>query len=852
MWLNQRTSTFALVCVALWNVSAIYADDGRFVRHLHTDSAGEHRYAVFVPAKGASSEPLPIILFLHSASERGSDGEKQTNVGLGPAIRARAETFPFLAVFPQCDDTISSVQDAWGPAATAGQRALAILDEVITIYNVDKNRVYLIGCSMGGYGAWAHAAADPDRWAAVVPICGGGNTQWAEQLRDVPIWSFHGADDRAVLPKESHRMVDAVRRAGGNVRYSELPKVGHNAWDTALHFDELYRWLLRQERGIRSAPTPVAPALTARAPLDSAPFRPGLDIPHAATVRLGNDMLDSLGRALPRMQQAQVLRGTLPDRRTTSSTRVGSMSVRFVGVSYQGRLGRARIKAREDGTLAISFRARDVILRIHRTYVSGAGRSATCGPLQIRIGHLYDLQMRCVVRPAISDRQLRLQVEDADFRIPSDNWHVGSPAWVQTRGLGMTRDRVSSSLSQGIYRDRERIERQFVQVLPAIMDRITTSLPMDRVEDLVRGMWPMPVFAPRVRAWPSAVTVDADGATLQFGISVAALNEQQAAAGPKLLKVHAGDNAQPAAGTDFQMSFMLAVLELGSQQMVDADVARLLVVDSPLKRLMPLADATALSMLVPDLQERQGVSVRSELIMEEPFRLISDGAEDSDGLAFEMPKVLCQISLPSTTEPTGWAPYLNIAFRIRQKATIEFSQPTPGKCAMAVDWKDAAAIDVEAHFSPHYAPSDASIDTNQLRNIVASAWEEWTTTGPLASVAIEDLELGPDRLRANRLGWDGHQITATFVPAGIVIRNGAEESATYETKGPFSNWSDPTQIAAMKTHRFEVAYPFQCRFQSGAGPKTYTLIAGRRYEFRADEDRNLELYALPDRPLDDI
>ncbi|HKB02064.1 MAG TPA: prolyl oligopeptidase family serine peptidase [Gemmataceae bacterium] len=205
-------------------------------------------YTLFVPHGYDPDRPAPVILFLHGAGEAGTDGEKPTQTGLGPAVRAREATFPFLAVFPQVSDRLPASHGSWRPGQPDAERALAILDEVCREYRADPNRVYLTGVSVGGTGLWQVAAAHPDRWAAIVPVCGYGPVANAAALKDLPCWCFHGADDGNVPVERSREMVSALRRAGGNPRYTEYPGVGHNSWEKAYETDELYEWLLAQAR----------------------------------------------------------------------------------------------------------------------------------------------------------------------------------------------------------------------------------------------------------------------------------------------------------------------------------------------------------------------------------------------------------------------------------------------------------------------------------------------------------------------------------------------------------------------------------------------------------------------------
>ena len=236
----NRVGCFACLCFAcLVAAPAEAGEKAGFLNKVFKGDGGEAKYIVFVPRAYTGEKEFPVILFLHGAGETGSDGVKQAAVGLGKAIRDKKEDFPFIVVFPQ------SQKRTWRAGSDDADRALAILEQVHKDYKTDRKRVYLTGLSMGGFGTWSLAAAHPDRWAAIAPICGGGDTKTAAKIKDLPIWNFHGDADKAVNVKLSRAMIDAIKKAGGNPRYDEYPGVGHNSWDRAYGTAELYTWFLK-------------------------------------------------------------------------------------------------------------------------------------------------------------------------------------------------------------------------------------------------------------------------------------------------------------------------------------------------------------------------------------------------------------------------------------------------------------------------------------------------------------------------------------------------------------------------------------------------------------------------------
>jgi predicted peptidase len=214
-----------------------------FQDRVHKDPDGkEAKYILFVPHDYKADKAYPVILFLHGAGETGTDGKKQAAVGLGPAIRKQEKSFPYLAVFPQ------SQKRTWRAGSDDANRALAILEEVQKEFKIDPKRVYLTGLSMGGAGTWSLAIAHPEKWAAIVPICGPGDADAAAKIKDIPCWAFVGDADRPQLVEGLRKMIKALKDAGGKPKFTEYPGVGHNSWDRAYATKELWDWLALQKK----------------------------------------------------------------------------------------------------------------------------------------------------------------------------------------------------------------------------------------------------------------------------------------------------------------------------------------------------------------------------------------------------------------------------------------------------------------------------------------------------------------------------------------------------------------------------------------------------------------------------
>lgn len=200
----------------------------------------ELHYLLFLPEEyGRAEKKWPLILFLHGAGERGENLEK-VKVHGPPMLAERDKNFPFIVVSPQCREG-----KTWTNTA---ESLISLLDEIIASYDVDPGRVYLTGLSMGGFGSWELGCTYPDRFAAVVPICGGGQSWRVCDLKEVPVWVFHGAKDAAVPLAKSEEMVNALKACGGNVQFTVYPEAGHDAWTQTYNNPELYEWLLGQQK----------------------------------------------------------------------------------------------------------------------------------------------------------------------------------------------------------------------------------------------------------------------------------------------------------------------------------------------------------------------------------------------------------------------------------------------------------------------------------------------------------------------------------------------------------------------------------------------------------------------------
>jgi pimeloyl-ACP methyl ester carboxylesterase len=295
-----RLPRFLAFCVLLtpvcpWAAVAVRVPEpaqetGFLNRKIEVDKV-TYRFQVYLPDdwRRDDGKKWPIILFLHGRGERGSEGMWQTQIGLPAEVRDHPERWPFVIVMPQCP-----VPEHWTDPKMMAM-AMAALDQESAEFHGDRERTYLTGLSLGGYGVWELARHYPQRWAAVAIASGGIfwsyepnrwkqsptlPSEYALAIGHTPIWLFHGSEDKVVSPRQSELMYDAFQAAGGHIRLWIYQGLGHDSWNRAYNEPELPRWLLSH----RLATNSEQPAMAERILIPE----------HPLAVRLPQPALDSL------------------------------------------------------------------------------------------------------------------------------------------------------------------------------------------------------------------------------------------------------------------------------------------------------------------------------------------------------------------------------------------------------------------------------------------------------------------------------------------------------------------------------------------------------------------------------
>jgi predicted peptidase len=248
---------FAMFALALASTADAAEPDAKVFRK----GEASLPYRLVRPAGTEAGKKYPLVLFLHGAGERGTDNAK-TLVWFWdakkPSVLTRQEFIDAkaFAVVPQCPDGKQWVDVPWAngcykspPVSAPLALTLDLVDSLVKELPIDADRVSVVGMSMGGYGAFDAAQRRPDLFAAVASVCGAGDVAKAKDIAHVPVWAFHGDADNVVPVKGSRDMVAALKKAGGEVKYTEYPKVGHNSWSPAFAEKDFWTWVFAQQRG---------------------------------------------------------------------------------------------------------------------------------------------------------------------------------------------------------------------------------------------------------------------------------------------------------------------------------------------------------------------------------------------------------------------------------------------------------------------------------------------------------------------------------------------------------------------------------------------------------------------------
>jgi predicted peptidase len=240
--------SFLIAFIAI-TITTIAQDFPEFDKLQYVTTDDTLLYRLLKPGSQKENERYPLVIFLHGSGERGNDNVITLN-HIAPLFlnESNRTKYPCFVLVPQCPAGENWTYPDWYQEPKEPLSSVVkLIDSLKSLPFIDASRIYITGLSMGGYGTWYLLTKYPDKFAAAIPICGGGDIHQVEKFKHVPIWDFHGTKDTAVPVERSRSMIRALKEAGGKPKYTEYKKVGHDSWVNAYQEPDLLPWLFAQK-----------------------------------------------------------------------------------------------------------------------------------------------------------------------------------------------------------------------------------------------------------------------------------------------------------------------------------------------------------------------------------------------------------------------------------------------------------------------------------------------------------------------------------------------------------------------------------------------------------------------------
>lgn len=809
---------------------------GRFEVRTLTDSHGPHKYTVYFPPGYNTEKRWPLILFLHGAGERGTDGLAPTYAGLGPVLRHSPELYPAVVVFPQCESWDDPIFTSWSIESGSGQRALAILDEVERTVSIDPDHRSLTGWSMGGFGATAVAASQPTRWQVVVPIAGGYVGEDVEPLRKVPLWVIHGTQDDLVPVDQSRQLATQLSLPQARSRYDEVVGVGHELWESAYSDPRVAKYLL--EGGSPPEVDWTIPPDATRLPTDADmfPFIPVATVSEAVQLRIGNAVLRMLSAGIPESVTPGMLQGTLPDIQQSFRLEGETYEIVLSQLTYTVDLDSAEITCLATADIQTDLGV-SLELRIGEATLKTRGFAAKTSAFRIMIGHQRPVPLRVLIKPRVQDHQLKLALRETRFPVPDENWYVERPSDIQLTGDKFTRHEIETGFVGGLYTRKSEIEGRVRSVIPVLLQSLEQQLNRDTSIQATRWLWPFPVFQPRLRWTPESLTVDSQGLTLSLGAVVCASYAGNTSPSMPNRKAAARLPADRRHSAHLHLVVDPLVMEVVSEEFAASGIARINVLDLPEARFRELARPERLRAALPGLP-REG-DFRTVLALGSPFQI--QGQSPPQGQAGAIRLLIPAARLEVFSRPpqaTAWSRAGRFSIALDQSLRVQLESNPTGPPVVGMDWTDSPVIQLTS--------SDA-VDPQGLMDLereFREAWIQWGVTQEMTPTPAEDLVVGDSRVRLDRVVIEPRAIIVDLVCPLAHLTVVGKSPLTYRVRSRDSYWSRPRTLAPGESHRYELSDPLEWEVSGDPGEK-YTLRPGEVARWDAEAGVTFE----PPRPM---
>ncbi len=818
-----------------------------FQRCEYVDAEGSHGYYVYIPENYDPSREWPVMLFLHGAGERGHDPDKVISLGMGPVIRNWGEPFPFLVVFPQCEDIEGRVIGGWLAGSPDAERALKIFDHVQEQYHTDPDCCVLCGWSMGGFGAWSLANAYPSRWTAVAPLSGGGDPAKVANLRGMHIWAVHGERDLIVRLEGSQHMCDAAVEAGAIVHHTVLDDCAHDAWLRLVGNKTFVEWLLDPE-SVDPADS-VWPEKDPEIELDL-PFHTAIVAPRAVSIRVGNDALRLIGHGAPQAIDSELLTGTLPDVEQTFTALDEEFQAKLIGLSFQAEVGQAFIEGVGVDRLRARVGLAPLTITIDRIEVAGGDIRADAGTTQIVVGHRYPAWLDIELRPEIVNGRMRFEALASAFEFTQENWYVSTPETINIQGTELSERDAKSALVGGLYRQQETIRGEVLKAIPDLLDSLEEAVDAALQDDYLVTVWPLPVYQPRVRLGIDSIWVDDAGISAVLNVEVAATDWELAPSVPMHWHSLGSEAMQIERRSGVEIRVAAGVMEALSEGMRETGVSHIHVLDIGNQEFAGFTDPIEMEAAVPGIAtEANQHALASRIEMSAPFGIDSQATEreiergGNEGrlpLILHAPHIRMPVGIEGSSEEIA---EFDVSFS--QRMDLELQERAFRPPLLQVYWSPDVEVDVTGRRldsgplaatsagAPTFSTSDNRVNADAFARQFASSWSSWMTSEPSPPAEVYDLAVGQTGLRCQSIDWDQQSLVVRYAVPTTRLTNIGTETLVIRTRGPADPaWGERRSIPAGESILVETEPPLWVVATNEIGSEPVLLTVGSDHLLR--------------------
>ena len=736
-WLSAWVLLAGLLQVSLQRVHAQEQQPGgQFETRVFHDAAGEHPYALFVPA-ASIPRPLPVVLFLHGAGEKGHDGHRQLIYGLPTALE-RFKDFPAYVVIPQCEDVYGRHLLGWRGDGPDAKRALAILDEIILKEPINSQKQSLCGWSMGGYGVWSLASQYPQRWNAVMVLAGGGTPSSVEPIANakLPVWAIHGGRDALVPASAGQEMIDALIHASGQGTFTLLPDAGHECWRFGLANRESMNWLLNPTQPVPQLSDEPLPAQSSIELMG--PFEPDIILPAALALRLGNDSLSVMASGIPEAVPETALQGDMPDIIREIPFGGETYRLSLTGLKYSVHLAKCELSGISGERFRVQFWLNPLLMSCQRAELHGRELLARSSDFRIVLGHDEAIPLTLEVRPEAIDSKLRLTVLRRQFEIPDGNWFIQRPEKIESFSPDIPETHLQTGLVGGLYQRRKEIEDQILEVIPGLLADLEQRLQQRNEEQLAYSIWPLPVLAPESRLMPGRIRTDRDGVSVELSLAAKFPVGNGASNAPR--SVNLGQSIEILNdGRQLKVDISWDIISALSGEYARTGAARVHLLDLPQQEFHQLADPTFMASLLP--AGTDGSNITGVLQLASPMTLSPEPeplAPNARRMWLRADKVL--VRYVRSTRPGAEEEIAAYELKISQPLKLFWKIDATGLTGN-VEWE--AGAEIVAAGNTH---NDAA-----LRNAFTLAWTRWAASQAATPINVPAFHIGSRQLIPSEL-----------------------------------------------------------------------------------------------------